>query len=68
MVVSLPQALSEKLEQFKKAKGKTWAKELEQMLEEALLEAQAFAPGGRALSDEEAEQLAVAAVKTYRKK
>ncbi len=68
MATTLPEKISKKLEQYKKVRGETWAKDLEELIDDALLESQAFAPKkGRPLSDTEAERMAADAVKTYRK-
>ena len=74
MATVLPSEINKKLEAFKRAKGRKWAKELEKMLDEAVQlsdwDAEVRKPGTKAskISEKQAVQMAVDAVRQSRKK
>lgn len=74
MATALPEAIRKKLEAFKRAKGRKWVKELEKILDEAVQlsdwDAEVSKPGAKAskISEKQAVQMAVDAVRQARKK
>lgn len=74
MAVVLPDEIAQKLEAFKRAKGRRWRKELEKMLDEAVQlsawDAEVRKPGANAgqINEKQAIRMAVDAVRSARKK
>ncbi|AWR85264.1 hypothetical protein [Meiothermus taiwanensis] len=74
MAAALPEEINKKLEAFKRIKGRRWVKELEKILDEAVKlsnwDAEVRKAGAKAskISDQQAVQMAVEAVRKARKK